>query len=103
MKTTNSKVVALVYQAGIANVFEIHSAPMILLEEHRTEKRLLQADFAACENFARGMERAGYTVYTLYCNMAGDIARENWSALLYDAPFREKFNPVGSFVNPMQD
>ncbi len=90
---------ALVYQGGLANVFQTgkqYSGPRgTLLHEH---KRLLQADFRACENFALGMQAAGVDVITMYCNLAGDISESEWFNGLDDAPFSGEFRPVGTFV-----
>jgi hypothetical protein len=89
MKT---KYAVLVYQAGIANVFEVKSLNQV--DYGRDAKRLLQADFRACENFARGMGTAGYCVRTLACNMAGDIINQRWDDNLEDHPFSDKFHPI---------
>ena len=84
----------LVYQGGIANVFEIRDTP-----EHVANatyrKRLLQSDFRTCESFARGLACAGVEVSSMACNQAGDIAGAQWG-LLGDGPFRDKMNPVTS-------
>lgn len=84
----------LVYQAGIANVFEVQSFNMA--DFGRDAKRLLQADFRSCEMFARGLDAAGVKVATAHCNMAGDITHQPWSVLLETAPFNEQFHPVYS-------
>lgn len=77
----------LVYQGGIANVFQ---------EERGVARvRLYQGDFHGAEMFARGLRAAGVKVRTMVCNKAGDIARETFSNNLYDAPFSDKFSPVG--------
>ena len=49
--------VVLVYQAGIANVFEVDS--LNLSDYGREARRLLQGDFRTCEAFARGCGAAG--------------------------------------------
>ena len=87
----------LVYQAGIANVFEVDCFNM--RASGRTEKRLLQSDFRTCESFARGLAAAGTLVASATCNMAGNIARLDWSNELAEAPFSDKFNPVFAGVN----
>ncbi len=84
--------VYLVYQAGIANVFSVEKAT--LDPEGRKAMRLLQGDFRACENFARGMAAAGCEVRTAGCNMAGDIANQPWTADLDSLPFSEEFRPI---------
>lgn len=93
-----SKKVVLVYQAGIANVFEVQSFNMS--DYGRDAKRLLQADFRSCENFARGMAAAGCKVATAGCNMAGDIIGQRWTHDLDSLPFSDKFCPVWAGVKP---
>jgi hypothetical protein len=82
----------LVYQAGIANVFEVDCFNMSTFG--RNARRLLQADFRTCEAFSRGLAAAGVHVYSAHCNMAGDIAMQNWSSNLDGAPFCDRFHPV---------
>jgi len=82
----------LVYQAGIANVFEVDCFNMS--DYGREAKRLLQSDFRACEYFARGLAYAGYHVGSASCNRAGDITHTKWSHGLQDCPFRENAMPV---------
>jgi hypothetical protein len=84
--------IALVYQAGIANVFEVQS--FNLADYGRDSKRLLQADFRACENFARGMAAMGAIVRSVAANVAGDCSNVQWSDNLDDAPFSDAFRPV---------
>lgn len=93
MKTT----FCLVYQAGIANVFEeipvkdtrSHD-PLSLYRADRV--RVLQSDFRTCESFCRGLRRAGKTVRAAWCNEAGDIAGSFWRFTGFDlAPFNDKF------------
>jgi len=84
--------VMLVYQAGLANVFSVTS--FNLANYGRDAVRLLQADFAACENFALGIGTAGAVVRSAHCNQAGDIAGAKWSDSLEDAPFSESQHPV---------
>lgn len=85
--------VCLVYQAGIANVFAVDTLTFSV-PTGRNAKRLLQADFRTCEMFALGMGRAGADVISLYCNRAGDISEQPWSADLDNAPFRDAMHPV---------
>ena len=84
---------ALVYQAGIANVFEVDS--FNLADFGRNARRLQQADFRTCESFARGLKAAGVQVMTAACNQAGDIASSHWTDNLSEQPFSEQFRPVG--------
>ena len=80
----------LVYQAGIANVFEIG----LWDDEARQPRRILQSDFRECEAFSRGLREAGWDITSMYCNQAGDITDAEWNTNLEDAPFSDKFNPV---------
>ena len=95
------KVYALVYQAGIANVFEIRTANYGTFG--REAKRLLQADFRACEIFMRGIlagnDRA--LAITAACNMAGDIVNQEWSNDLNAAPFSDQFRPIFKGYKPI--
>ena len=92
-ESVQARRIVLVYQAGIANVFEVDSLNMS--DYGRNAKRLMQADFRSCENFALGMKAAGCVVATAGCNMAGDIARQKWTTDLESLPFSDKFSPVG--------
>ena len=83
------KTYSLVYQAGIANVFQVTDSGFT---HKRT--RVLQASFRSCEDFARGLVEAGCKVDSLQCNMAGDCVNGDWSANLDDAPFSDEFRPV---------
>ena len=83
----------LVYQAGIANVFEVAA----FATDHgpqRKAKRVLQSDFRACENFARGAKYAGAEVTTMGCNQAGDITTAQWTVALDSLPFGDQFHAV---------
>lgn len=88
------KYAVLVYQAGIANVFQVTS--LNLSDYGRDARRLLQSDFRTCESFARGLAAAGVCVRTAACNMAGDIVGQTWSENLEDQPFSDQFHPVHS-------
>lgn len=83
----------LVYQGGIANVFAVKSFAL-KADERDKPVRMMQADFRTCETFIRGMSVAGTIVRSAHCNMAGDIALQDWSPDLDDAPFREQMRPV---------
>jgi hypothetical protein len=82
----------LVYQAGIANVFQV--ACFNLAPYGREAKRVYQGDFRGAEHLARGMGLAGVTVRTGACNRAGDIAEATWSENLEEQPFSDHFRPV---------
>ena len=82
----------LVYQYGIANVFQVES--FNLSNHGREAKRLLQHGFQSCEMYARGLGAAGVTVRTAACNEDGDIIHRPWSSDLEDPPFSDRFQPV---------
>lgn len=82
----------LVYQAGIANVFEVES--FNLSDYGRNARRLLQHAFLPCEYFARGLKAAGVTVRVAHCNQAGDITNATWSEDMGEALFRESIRPI---------
>ena len=84
--------VALVYQAGIANVFRVNC--FNLGPFGRDAMRIYQGDFRGAEMLALGMAMAGSIVQTLACNQAGDIQEAQWSDDLEAQPFSDKFNPV---------
>ena len=73
----------LVYQAGIANVFQIQS--------DGTFKRILQASFKTCEGFMRGAQFAGADVDVAGCNRVGDIINAAWTRDLDSLPFSDQF------------
>ena len=89
----------LVYQAGIANVFEEFPRPTPSYvqastgNETESERiRILQSDFRTCENFCRGLRQAKETVRVAWCNEAGDIKNSLWHFFAFgNAPFNESF------------
>lgn len=91
----------LIYQAGIANVFEV--ACLNLADYGRDARRLYQGDFRGAEMFARGLGAAGVVVRTAHCNQAGDIIHATWSEGLDSAPFSESFSPVWANAQAMED
>jgi len=88
-----SNKIMLVYQAGIANVFRVDC--FNVNPNGRKEERLLQGAFATCQDFAHGCAAMGAVVRTCHCNMAGDIARQQWNLDLDNAPF----NPTEVSLN----
>jgi hypothetical protein len=84
---------ALVYQAGIANVFLVEKHGETLASRGNTV-RVVQADFRTCEQFCRGAHFAGAKLYSYACNEAGDIRDSVWTAELDSAPFSDKFHPI---------
>jgi hypothetical protein len=82
----------LVYQGGMANVFEVKA--FNLVDYGRDAKRLMQGDFKTCELFALGLGAAGVMVRSAACNMAGDIINQRWTEDLEAQPFFESFRPV---------
>jgi hypothetical protein len=92
MKAKRVTRAVLVYQAGVANVFQVESFNMA--NYGRDARRLLQSDFRTCEAFARGLVAAGVKVTSGACNRAGDVADALWSEDLDEQPFSDKFCPV---------
>ena len=86
--------IVLVYQCGIANVFEVDR--LSTQPDGRNARRLYQHAFGPCEDFARGCAAMGAVVRTAHCAECGDISQRPWSADLGDAPFSDKFRPVRS-------
>jgi len=82
----------LVYQAGLANVFQVDC--FNLSPFGRNARRVMQSDFFSCEFFAHGLGHAGAIVATAACNQAGDIVNANWTDDLESQPFSDKFHPV---------
>lgn len=82
----------LVYQGGLANVFEVDCAN--LSGHGRNAERICQGSFEFCEAFARGLAYGKHIVHTAACNQAGDISKSLWSEDLESQPFSEKFRPV---------
>lgn len=93
------KYATLVYQAGIANVFshETDAVNFRDLGELKASRRirLMQGDFRACENFARGLKAAGVIVRSAWCNEAGDIINSFWKFSDFEnAPFSDEFKII---------
>ncbi len=93
---------ALIYQAGIANVFACRTANYGTFG--REAKRLYQGDFRGAEVFARGIVagNAKALIFTGHCNKAGDIAEQPWSEDLDEAPFSEHFHPIFKGYKPIK-
>ena len=87
----NPKRYALVYQAGIANVFQVSS--FNLKDYGRDARLVMQSDFRSCECFVHGLVEAGALAYVASCNLAGGIFRANWTEGLGDCPFRGNARP----------
>jgi hypothetical protein len=83
---------ALVYQAGIANVFKVDC--WNLQSFGRNAMIVLQGDFRTCETFTNGLAYGKHLVESFACNMAGDIANQPWNGDLDSAPFHQEFRPV---------
>ena len=77
------KNIILVYQAGIANLFEIN--------RNFGRKLIYQGDFRSAECIAYGMKLAGVKISVRACNQAGDISALYWSTDLENQPFSDKF------------
>lgn len=82
----------LVYQGGIANVFEVNCLSMTPFG--RVARRLLQSDFKLCQYFAMGLGAAGVVVRTAHCNKAGDISEQLWSDNMESAVFSDEIVEV---------
>lgn len=82
----------LVYQAGIANVFEVESAN--LSPYGRNARCFYQGDFRSAELIAKGLAIGMHIVHTAACNMAGDISNQTWTDDLDSQPFSANFQPV---------
>ena len=82
----------LVYQGGIANLFEVDCAN--LSGFGRNAKRLYQGDFRTAEAIATGLGLAGGIIHTAACNNAGDITNDKWTDDLDAQHFSESFRPV---------
>jgi len=95
------KVYALVYQAGIANVFQVRTANYGTFG--REAKRIYQGDFRTAETLVKGIiigdDKA--LVFTGHCNMVGDVAEQPWSERLDEAPFSDQFRPVFKGYKPI--
>jgi hypothetical protein len=79
----------LVYQAGIANVFEVDCFNVAASGRELTY-RLYQGDFYGALMYCRGAGRMGAVVRTVHCNMAGNVANQDWTEDLESAPFADK-------------
>ena len=82
-----SKRVMLVYQAGIANVFEVTS--FNLADYGRDARRIYQGDFYGATMLCKGLAIAGKVIRTAHCNKVGDIAKSKWSEDFNNAPFSD--------------
>jgi hypothetical protein len=83
---------ALVYQAGIAHVFEVIC--FNLSDYGRGAKRLWQGSFQECEVYCLGAAKAGAVIRSLGCNMAGDISSFKWTDEIESLPWSEEHRPV---------
>lgn len=78
--------VALVYQCGIANVFQVNEASGFV-------GGLYQGGFRTAEALARGAWWAGATLDVMHCDEAGDITHREWKAGKGDLFGDEKHPP----------
>lgn len=78
----------LVYQGGIANVFEVDC--FNLNPFGRKAKRIYQGYFEGAQLFCQGLAVAGITVRTAGCNEAGDIMNSQWTENFESLPFAEQ-------------
>lgn len=92
---------ALVYQAGIANVFSVEC--FNLASYGREATRLYQGDFRSAEMFAAGLGTAGVVVRSLACNQTGDVRFATWSDDLDSQPFSDAFRPqTWNVIGPIE-
>jgi len=90
----NERRFVLVYQAGIANLFEVECFNMASFG--RDARRLFQGSFNVAEYLARGiiLGNSDALVFSAYCNKAGDIKDADWETNLPDMPFFANAAPV---------
>ncbi len=79
---------ALVYQSGIANVFEVLN--FTYTGQAREARRLYQGDFRGAALYATALGAAGVVVRTSSCNVAGDCAEASWTLGTEGTPFHEQ-------------
>jgi hypothetical protein len=91
----------LIYQAGIANVFE---------EIKGVYSLLMQREFAIAESFCRGLIKAGLPVKVGWCNRAGDILLfkhewmfDNFDLAPFSVHFAKDFVPVDEFSQSVDE
>ena len=82
---------ALVYQAGIANIFRVSC--FNLSDYGRDAMRVYQGDFHTAEAIFHGMWLGGAKLMTAHCPNAGDIAHQQWRTDFDAMPFRESARP----------
>lgn len=94
----------LVYQAGIANVFQVEDFAADVTDDDpgcnnakrsadRVAKRIYQGDFRTAETLCYGAALAGAIIRSAACNMAGDVSLWQWTRDLDVQPFSDKFHP----------
>lgn len=88
----------LVYQGGIANVFEVSDFEIDPTRRTRTI-RVMQHAFTPCATFCKGLIYAGFEVRTAACNLVGDIREQLWSWDLDAHPFSDQFIVFGPRVH----
>lgn len=73
---------ALVYQCGIANVFQVTGdlpeLPAFAGKPDRHRRRVVQHAYSYCEIFCRGLIEGGHTVSAYHCDTVGDIISAEW-------------------------
>lgn len=92
LKQLNQRKFVLVYQVGIANIFEVQC--FNLSDYGREAKRIFQGTFQQAECICLGLGTGGHMIKSVHCNQAGDIICATWSENLEDAPFRHNMIPV---------
>lgn len=88
----------LVYQGGIANIFEVDR--WCLSANSRQSKRIHQGGFEDSEWIAIGLAEGGHLVASVGCNQAGDIIDAQYTSDLESLPFSGHMNPVNQRKTP---
>lgn len=82
----------LVYQGGIANVFDTTGGG--------EPRRVLQHAFNVCEWYCRGAKAAGVEIHIAFCNVAGDCRLRVWSTPEDHAPFKDAMHYADLLAQP---
>lgn len=80
----------LVYQAGIANLFEVDR---LVRHADSTAVRVFQGAFRTAEAMARGVMLAGAELRIASCNIAGDCSTAEWVRGTGGTPFSYETRP----------
>lgn len=92
----------LVYQVGIANLFDATGREPIRYDayDHKPQdcgiRRVCQSTYSVCEQMAAGLILAGATVIVCHCDVAGDCMLFDWLPGAGDLWRDKKHPPHGS-------